>query len=568
MAIGAKRKAKIELGATTSEMDKGLAEARRKLRSFGADMRKTLGERGLKSKYGIDPKKFGGGGKGRNVGGGFMGGMVAGGAAMLVGGGLLDVGSQILAVEKALTRFQIAGEVSQGTMSKFRKELLAVSNATGVSRGELVSGAQAYVALTGDAAGAIEATRLFGEVSAGTGAAMEDVAATAAALRQNLKIDPKNFRAAFDVLVKQGKIGAIEIKDLATKMANIAPQFSTFAGARSVEGMSELGAMLQVAKQGFGSADEAATGFNGMMTQLNRNQKKLKKVGVNVVDPKTGKFKNLLQIVREIGANTKLAKPGALLDVMGEEKAVRAMSVLIENLREVDRIKQESLNSDQVAKDNLAFQSSTAGKLQRAMEAAKNTIAETFTPERIQMFAETLVKVVELAAKLVGFIDTIGKKVGEVVGHATSDVEKRARADVDKEFDAAMKGSAADKRKTADALFSAAGELGARGHQGGLPGRYQDAYVEAANIRASELRKAGDQWGGGVRADEKPELSEKLLAGLSMQQKLDVGFGSLKYEIAAAIRDGLKGLKIEADGNALARTVGNATEQRRPGKAR
>lgn len=402
-----KARAMIAIGADAKGLDKGLNDAKKRLKGFSKSTSKILGKGAGVAKGGL--------------------GMLGTGLGIQAAGGLMAMGADIMNVEKQLARFQIAGEVSSATMSDFRDELKNVSNATGVSRNELVKGAQAYVALTGDAAGAIEATRLFGEVAAGTGASMEDVSATAAALRQNLKIDPKDFRKAFDVLVKQGKIGAIEIKDLATKMANIAPQFSSFAGSRNVEGMSELGAMLQVAKQGFGSADEAATGFNGMMTQLNRNQKKLKKLGIKVVDPKTGKFKNLLQIVREIGENKAIQKPGAMLEALGEEKAVRAMSVLIENLKEVDRIKRESLNSDQVAKDNLAFQASTAGKLQRAMETAKNVIAEAFTPDRIERFAAAVVKLGDAFAKIVGFISDIAGHIDEM--NLGSDAGKKMTAD-------------------------------------------------------------------------------------------------------------------------------------------
>lgn len=546
MAIGAKRKASIELGATTSAMDKGLAEAKRKLRSFGADMRKNFSAGDAKAKFGLDPKKLMPGGKkgagGKNFGTGMfkaMGAGLAAGGAMLLGGGLLDVAGEIMAVEKALTRFQIAGEVSDRTMVDFRNELVRVSNSTGVSRAELVSGAQAYVSLTGDAKGAIAATQLFAEVSAGTGASLADVAATAAALRQNLKIDPKNFREAFDVLVKQGKIGAIEIKDLATKMANIAPQFSTFAGARSVEGMSELGAMMQVAKQGFGSADEAATGFNGMMTQLNRNQKKLKKFGVNVVDPKTGKFKNLLQIVRDISTNKKLLKPGALLEALGEEKAVRAMGVLIENLGEIDRIKKESLNSDQVAKDNMAFQASTAGKLARAMETAKNKIAEAFTPERIEAFADALVKVVDLFTKIVDAVENLFDDAGIAEMHKGDHAgAAAARLRRDNKVD----------KMTVGERFALGQKMGA----------------EAA-FEGDELRKAGmERLSQQLLEQNDPWESHRLRAFQANRQPVDAA------AIGRSIVDALSKspLLVKLDSSTVAKEVKNSHAARTPRSGR
>ncbi|MDQ3295071.1 MAG: phage tail tape measure protein [Myxococcota bacterium] len=506
MAIGAKRKASIELGVTTSDMEKGLADARRKLRSFGADARKSLGERNLKGKFGMDPKKLGG--KSKTFGGGFLGGALAGG---LVTSGLMTAVGDIIDVEKALTRLQIAGEISTGDMATFRAEMMRVSNATGVSRNELVKGAAAYTALTGDAKGAATATQLFAEIAAGSGASMEDIARSAAALRSNLKIDPKDFRGAFDVLIKQGKMGAIEISDLAGELAKVAPQFGAFAGSRSVAGMSELGAMLQVTRQGFGGAEEAATGFNGLMTQIQRNAKKLRKAGVEIIDPKTGKMKNLLSIVRQISTNQKLMKPGALLETLGEEKAVRAMGIIIENLKEVDRIKSESLNSDQVAKDNLIWQQSAAGKISRAMEIAKNKIAEAFTPERIEAFAGALIKAANGLVAIIDALDMIISKM-DIEGSA-------AKIFADRWVGAAAGMSPEQKTAKAQSMIAQATKV-----ESGEMGPNERAGAAGLRIAAQELLAQGDVWNGGSTSKSTVDVVKvaQVLAEAMAKVKLQV----------------------------------------------
>lgn len=411
MPTDSRREAKIELGLDQADLDRDIAKARRTVRTFGRDIKRNRfgGSDGPKPSARGRKPEGGAGVMWKSLGAA----TAAMGITSLLAGGAQDA----IEFETALTRLQIAGGMTDEQLGRMREEVKRVSSATGIARVEIMKGASAYTALTGDAKGAAASMALFAEIAAGSGATMDAIAGTAAALTKNLKIDPADFRKAFDVLITQGKLGAVEIADLATKFASLAPQFSQFAGARSVGGMAELGAMLQVARQGFGSADEAGTGFNGMMTQLARNQKKLKKLGIKVIDPQTGKFKNLLQIVREIGANEKIMKPGKLLETLGEEKAVRAMGVLIENLKEVDRIKADSLNSDAVAKDNAKFQASAAGRFAASMNAAKNAFADIFTPERIEAFANTLTGVMETVGGIVDLMSGVGEMLDGIASH-------------------------------------------------------------------------------------------------------------------------------------------------------
>jgi hypothetical protein len=135
--------------------------------------------------------------------------------------------------------------------------------------------------------------------------------------------------------------------------------------------------------------------------------KDLKKAGVDIIDPKTGKEKNALSIIKEIAANKKLMKPGALLDALGEEKAARAMRAVIENMEEVERLKNDSVGSNQVQLDALEYQNSAAGKMEATWERIKNKTAEVFTPDRVDAFAAALVKVGTAVEKIIGGIEEV-----------------------------------------------------------------------------------------------------------------------------------------------------------------
>src|SRR5690242_260637 len=97
--------------------------------------------------------------------------------------------------EKGIARMGIAQGRTNDEMAGFRAELGQISEETGVARNDILRGAQAYQALTGDTEGASAAARTFARVAQATGSTVDDVAATAAALQQNLKIAPGDLEA-------------------------------------------------------------------------------------------------------------------------------------------------------------------------------------------------------------------------------------------------------------------------------------------------------------------------------------------------------------------------------------
>ena len=257
-------------------------------------------------------------------------------AAAVGAGGLAAMAGEAVTLEKGLARFQIATDNSDAQMADFRSSLADTARASGLNRQELLDGAAAYVALTGDAAGAAAGMGLFAQVSNATGSSMADIAATAAAMKDNLGIKPSEFEAAFSALAVQGKAGAVELRELATELAGVAPSFAQFKNGKGAEGLAEMGAVLQVVRKGFGSTSEAATGFRSMMVAVQRNAVKFSKAGVRIFDkdPKTGKksLRDFSDIVDAI-AHSKLAKdPTLLTKAFGTDEAKRAYDQLIHDI--------------------------------------------------------------------------------------------------------------------------------------------------------------------------------------------------------------------------------------------
>ena len=396
MAIG-RSQAHVEITSSASKFGSGLNDAKKKLSSFGKEARGAF----------------------RSVGGSIarVGGGIAAGLGMAGGFGAAEVIADVLGVEKALVRFSIAGDRTPAQMDAFRASLARVAAESGVARGELVAGAAAYVALTGDAEGAGQAVGLFARVANATGASMEDISATAASMRDNMKIDPKDFEAAFSALHVQGKAGAVELRELATVMAGVAPQFSKFDGGSGAAGLAELGATLQVLRKDFGSTGEAATGARALFSSLVRGSGKLKALGIEVFDV-NGEKRNFTTIIDEILAKD-ISEP-VLQKILGSDEALRSIGALRTHRSLLTDITAASKDQGAIERDSAKYRESAAGKLAISMEALKTKMAEVFTPARIESWTNSVVAAIGKVADLAGALSDGAKWVGTT---AASSVE-------------------------------------------------------------------------------------------------------------------------------------------------
>jgi TP901 family phage tail tape measure protein len=356
--------------------------------------------------------------------GNFGGNMLSGGFNAITGG-ISDAAGGVIDFERSLVRLQIAGNSTPESMNAVRDSIRAISRDTGIASADILKAASSYVAITGDADGAKNAMATFAKVAVATGSTAEATSAVAASMRQNLKIDPKDFEQGFSILNTQAKAGAIELADLNQQMASVAPGFQDFAGAKSLSGLAEMGAALQVVRQNFGDTAEAMTGFRGMTTELQRHMKELKRAGVDIIDPKTGKMRDFLEIMTEISKNAKLMKTGGLLGVLGEEKAVRATRAVLDNLEFVKRLKEDGMHSDSISADALAYQASTAGKLDKTFNQLRETAAQLFTPDRIKAFADGMQGIADAAGGIVSALNGALEK-WQQIRELTSDPHEHA----------------------------------------------------------------------------------------------------------------------------------------------
>lgn len=393
------------------------------------DLRKEFEKAGGEFRSGV----FGGGpGRtekkhGRSAAAGeFAGDLVQSGLAM---GGqfLINQGKEVYDFNDRLERLRILSGESRYEIEQFGKSVRVASSKVGINELQVLDAGRAYVTLTGDMETAKKKALEWGMVAQATESNADDIAKTAAAMKQNLKIDPRDMMAGFGILNEQGKKGAIELKDLSQELANIAPQWAIFKGGSGLNGLKEMGAALQIVKKGFGGeASETVTGVQSLLTSFLKNAKNFRKAGIKIFDvDKNGvkTMKSVYDIIDGIMKSKLVNDPAKLEKAFGRVEAYRAYLQLSENNEELKKLSKNAGGAADIMRDFNEYMSSGAGKAKQDWTTVMNQIKETFTPERIEVFVKALTGIIKslgfVADKLGGVLsiaESIGKGAAMVFG--------------------------------------------------------------------------------------------------------------------------------------------------------
>jgi len=294
-------------------------------------------------------------------------------------GALAILGRDFLEAERSITRFRQSASLTAGDTAALRMELDRVSLSTGISRGEVLAGAQAFQALTGNTAETKAQMGLFAKVAAATGAPIRDIANTAGAAANTLGIAGGQMEAFFNTVLVQGKAGAVELTEQASILAGLAAQAATFGKGKGLEGVERLGAALQIVRRGFGSSREAATGLQALMTGLNQNARKLQKVGVKVFEKDGKTFRSLEDIVfdiQRIAGNN----PQLLQKLLPRQEALEALRPLLQSSRaEYEKLMVAGRGQNEIEKDLKIQTESLGGQLDILKAKLGAAFSETAT---------------------------------------------------------------------------------------------------------------------------------------------------------------------------------------------
>lgn len=195
---------------------------------------------------------------------------------------------RVMSLEERLERLGVNTGRSTKEMQALRASIneVAAADDIRVDPGEIIAGIESIAEATGDMDMAEALKREIALAIQATGSGGAEIGKLIASISSKFDIKTADgMLAALDLLAKQGKAGAIELRNL----ADLGPKvFSAYAsvGKQGVAGLAEAGALMQIFKQGVGGPDQAATVFENVFNALSdvTKLKQLAKAGVQVRD--------------------------------------------------------------------------------------------------------------------------------------------------------------------------------------------------------------------------------------------------------------------------------------------
>ncbi len=203
----------------------------------------------------------------------------------------------------------MAGDKKNGTRvaaSELMSQALQVGGETGNDANAALEGLSKFVGKTGDLKLGRELMKDLAIYAKATGTElndMTDAAADVATALPEAADKNKQVLAVMRAISGQGKLGAVEVKDLASQMAKLASNAGQFEGS-AADNIITLGAMAQESRQRGGSASASqATQSVASFVQMIKTPRRAKEfeqaTGTKVYNPTTGMLRDPQKIIQE-----------------------------------------------------------------------------------------------------------------------------------------------------------------------------------------------------------------------------------------------------------------------------
>lgn len=484
--------------------------------------------------------------------------------------------------------------------AKLIAEARAVADSAAMDTNDALLGLQKFVAKTSDLATGRAILGDMANLAKVTGASLEDMVDAAGDVSKNLGDIPDNAektKQIMTVVAQQGKLGSVEIKDLASQMAKVAAGAGKFDGGMD-NAIIALGAMAQTSRGtgGSASAAQAATSVASFVTDLTSKagQKALAGGGVNVwADKGRTTMKPVQQIIKDILAATHgdLARVSAL--VPGKQSG-RAFGGFAKIYNEAEK-KQKGSGLDAV---DAEFKRLTATLSKTEISESLARVTAT-TESKVQRFNNQLERIAEeaagrvlpalekLAPTAIDAAGGLGKLVGWAAENPWQAVGAMAAAAIGKEiasagiksvFESGLKslfGGAGGKALTVVATAVAIEQVGEviidkvmKAREAAADEEANKPFVESEQKRIAKEVASGRPLDATDRAalvkeeeSLRTRVNEALQAPTTTGGKLLYGIGALATEGNAGLNNATQTLKDAKDIGALEARLAEVTAQ-------
>ncbi len=327
-----------------------------------------------------------------------------------------------------------AGKVATGAdVASTQAAIKSAGDATSMDYGAMGAALEAFTAKSSDLEGGKRVLADIGAVASATGSDLAELAAGAGAVSQNMTgygdSSAEAARKAGDLMkivrlmAKQGSMGSVEIKDLATYMPRLAANANKFTGSYE-ENIGQLGAIAQMSmKGGRSTAAEATNSAAAFARDLSKPQniKRLEGAGIGVfADAGKTKMRSASDIITDVFAKTKgdqsqissmfrnemsrsaiNAFSGTYSDAGGGEAGLKAIKDAFSTFT-------KTISAGDVQAASALTQDSKAGRIQAAQNRATEMMGEALV-----RVVPSLEKLAPVASKVASGLSKIAVYVAE-----------------------------------------------------------------------------------------------------------------------------------------------------------
>lgn len=305
-------------------------------------------------------------------------------------------------LEERFTRLGIQSQRSAEEMEELRRQIFETAREPDirVDPSQITGAIEAIVEKTGDLEFARENIRNIAMAISATGAEGGNIGEILAEFQ---KMDIRGMDAvlqSIDTLNEQGKAGAFTLQNLASLGPRVVTAY-TALGRQGPEAIREMGAALQVIRQGTGSSEQAATAFEALLRTFQDAEKAkelARKSGVQIFDPEElARGREILRPINELIVEIVEAAEGrtSRLSEIFDAEAMRAFNAALGEynrtgtVESMDRFFQVQGDGTTTMGDSARAAETAAGSI-RNLSSAWQDFADTNLSEYIQDAADAL----------------------------------------------------------------------------------------------------------------------------------------------------------------------------------
>lgn len=321
--------------------------------------------------------------------------------ALLTGAAGLGTANYVIGLERRFTRLGIQADISAEKVDGLKKQIFEASRAPNirVDPSEITAAIEAIVEKTGDLEFARNNIRNIGYAIQATGAQGAAIGEIMAEFQKMGIVIEKDVLTAIDTLNVQGKQGAFTLQNVAALGPRVVTAYTSM-GRTGIPAIKEMGAALQVIRQGTGSAEMAATAFEALMRTLGDADKvkMLQQGGIKIFDPEALKegrevLRPINEIISEIIRRTGGKK--TLLSTVFDAEAMRAFNASAAEfqrtgtLESLDKFMNVQADGNATMKDSARAADDAAAAMDSLASAWKQ-FADANLTQHIQSLADAI----------------------------------------------------------------------------------------------------------------------------------------------------------------------------------